>query len=51
MSNKISRRNFVLSGTAAGLAAAAAPAVMAQAPAVHTGTSRPVVVHPRGTAS
>ena len=47
MSNKISRRDFVLSGTAAGVAAAAAPAVMAQAPAVHTGASTPVVVSSR----
>ena len=48
MSNRISRRDFVLTGAAAGIAAAAPAQAKVQAPAVKTGTgSRPVVVASR----
>lgn len=45
--SRISRREFVKTGAAAGLAAAAAGAADAQAPAVHSGRSKPVVVASR----
>lgn len=44
MTDKISRREFVLTGAAAGLAATAVGTAQAKAPAVHTGASKPVVV-------
>ncbi|NOX68432.1 MAG: N(4)-(beta-N-acetylglucosaminyl)-L-asparaginase [Gammaproteobacteria bacterium] len=44
MNNKIGRREFVLTGAAAGLSATAISTVQAAAPAVHTGASKPVVV-------
>ncbi len=44
---KISRREFVLSSAAAGVAAAGVGTAHAQAPAVHTGRSNPVVVASR----
>lgn len=44
MTDKISRREFVLTGAAAGLAATVVSTAKAAAPAVHTGASRPVVV-------
>jgi N4-(beta-N-acetylglucosaminyl)-L-asparaginase len=45
MSRKLNRREFVKTGTAAGLAAAAVPhAAFAQAPAVSTRTTKPVVI-------
>ena len=44
MSTKINRRDFVLSTAAAGLAASAVKSANAQAPAVHRGRSKPVVV-------
>lgn len=47
MSKKISRRDFVVSSAAAGLAASAVTTASAQAPAVHTGRSNPVVVASR----
>ena len=47
MSQKINRRNFVLSGAAAGVAAASLGTAGAQAPAVHRGRSKPVVVASR----
>src|SRR6187200_1274383 len=43
MSPKVNRREFVKSGTAAGIVAAAAPSVFGQAPAVTT-SSKPVVI-------
>src|SRR6476661_6299337 len=43
MSPKVNRREFVKTGTAAGLAAAASPRVFGQAPAVIT-SSQPVVI-------
>ncbi len=46
MSN-INRRDFMISGAAAGLAATAASTASAQAPAVHRGRSKPVVVASR----
>jgi N4-(beta-N-acetylglucosaminyl)-L-asparaginase len=45
--SKISRRDFVLTGAAAGLAATAAPQAQAQAPAVRRSASKPVVVASR----
>lgn len=47
MSQKINRRDFVLSGAAAGVAATAIGAAHAQAPAVHRGRSKPVVIASR----
>ena len=47
MSIKINRRDFVLTGAAAGLAASTVTAANAQAPAVHTGRSKPAVVASR----
>ncbi len=47
MSTKINRRDFVLSSAAAGLAASTVTTANAQAPAVHSGRSRPVVVSSR----
>ena len=45
MSRKLNRRDFVRTTTAAGVAAATASrALFAQAPAVHTGSVKPVVV-------
>ena len=45
MSPRMNRREFVKTGTAAGLAAAAAPSAFGQAPAVMTpGNSRPIVI-------
>lgn len=46
-SSQLNRRNFILSGAAAGLAATAAGPVRAQAPAVHRGRSKPVVISSR----
>ena len=45
--SKISRRDFVITGAAAGLAATAATQSAAQAPAVRRGRSRPVVIASR----
>ncbi len=45
--SKISRRDFVITGAAAGLAATAATESSAQAPAVRRGRSRPVVIASR----
>jgi len=48
MTNKISRREFVLSSAAAGLAATTSVTANAQAPAVKTGTTvRPIVIASR----
>jgi N4-(beta-N-acetylglucosaminyl)-L-asparaginase len=45
MSPKVNRREFVKTGTAAGLAAAAAPSTFAQTPTMITpGSSRPIVI-------
>ena len=44
MSRRISRRQFVATGAAAAGFAATGPAVFGQAPAVHTGSVKPVVV-------
>jgi N4-(beta-N-acetylglucosaminyl)-L-asparaginase len=45
--SKINRREFVVGSAAAGVAATAATQTGAQAPAVHTGRSKPVVVSSR----
>ena len=47
MSKKVNRRDFVLSTAAAGLAASTVTTANAQAPSVHTGRSKPVVVSSR----
>ncbi len=44
MARRINRREFVLTGTAAGLAAAAPLTAYGQAPAVKTGGARPIVI-------
>ena len=45
--SKINRREFMITGAAAGVAATAATQANAQAPAVHRGRSKPVVVASR----
>ena len=44
MPKRIDRRQFVVSGAAVGVAASMPSTLFGQAPAVHTGSSRPVVV-------
>jgi N4-(beta-N-acetylglucosaminyl)-L-asparaginase len=44
MGKKLTRRQFVQTGTAAGVVAAATRPLFGQAPAVHTGSIKPVVV-------
>lgn len=45
--SKLNRRDFILSGAAAGVAGGLATATSAAAPAVHTGKTKPVVVASR----
>lgn len=47
MTRKVSRRDFVLTGVAAGIAASSAGKARAQAPTIRTGASKPVVVSSR----
>ena len=45
--SKLNRRDFIITGAAAGLSTGMVASAKAEAPAVHTGTSKPVVVASR----